>query len=113
MLDRLLLAAADDWVGVWELPWIATSVGGASSSDEVLRLSLAVIREALVRGLIEVGDVTEAGFRPWRASPDEACRRIEAEWRGFPNGPRLGEIACWFNLTPAGRRQLDHPGAAL
>ena len=105
-VDHLLMAAEDDWVGVWELPWLATSVGGASSPEEVMELSLKAIRKALVDGLVEVGDVTELGFQPWGMLPDEACRRIEREWRRFPNGPRLGDISCWFNLTGKGRQHL-------
>ena len=65
MGDRMLQAAADDWIGVWELPWMASSVGGVSSPTEIRNLSLMVIRKALDEELLEVGDVTESGFRPW------------------------------------------------
>jgi hypothetical protein len=106
MVDRMLQAAADDWIGVWELPWMASSVGGVSSPTEIRNLSLMVIRKALDEELLEVGDVTESGFRPWGLSPDQACSRIESEWRRFPNGPKLGDISCWFNLTERGRQHL-------
>lgn len=112
VLDQLLQAAADDWVGVWELPWLAESAGGARGAEEVLKLSLQVIRHSLDEGLLEVGDVTEAGFRSWSASPEEACRRIEREWRRYPDGPRLGDVSCWFNLTAKGQRHLGEPGAS-
>lgn len=112
MVDRLLTEAADDWVGVWELPWMAKSIGGVQDPEGVLNVSLRVIRETLDKGLAEVGDVTEAGFRPWGVSPDEACHRIEREWRRFPDGPRLGDMSCWFNLTERGRKRLGESGSA-
>jgi hypothetical protein len=111
LMDRLLKEAANDWVGVWELPWIAKSMGRAADSEEVLQLSLQIIREALENGLAEVGDVTDTGFRPWGVSTDEACLRIEHEWRRFPNGPRLGDMSCWINLTERGRERLDESGS--
>ena len=112
IVNRLLREAADDWVGVWELPWMARSIGGAQDPEGVLRLSLQVIRKTLEEGLIEVGDVTEDGFRPWGVSAEEACCRIEREWRRFPDGPKLGDMSCWFNLTPKGRKLLAESGSA-
>ncbi len=111
-VDRVLVAAEDDWLGVWELPWIAQSVGGATTPEEVRKLSLAAIREALDAGLVEVGDVTEVGFRPWQTPPSEACSRIEAEWIRLPNGPKLGDMSCWFNLTATGKKRIEQSGRA-
>jgi len=112
MVDRLLMEAADDWVGIWELPWMARSIGGAQDPEGALNLSLQAIRETLDNGLVEVGDVTEVGFRPWGVTSDEACHRIEREWRRFPDGPRLGDMSCWFNLTERGRECLGESGSA-
>ena len=112
LIDRLLREAADDWVGVWELPWMAESTGSAGDSEKVLRLWLQIIREALKNGLIEVGDVTETGFQPWGVSVDETCLRIEREWRRYPEGPRLGDISCWINLTERGQQRINESSFA-
>lgn len=105
--DRLLSAAEDDWVGVWELASMASSVGGVARSSEVLDLVLSALRGALEEGLIEIGDVSDDGFRSWGLAPGESCGRIEREWRQFPNGPRLGDMSCWIDLTAKGKDLLD------
>lgn len=105
--DRLLSAAEDDWVGVWELASMASSVGGMATPGDVLNSVLPVLKDALEEGLIEIGDVTNDGFQSWGLSVDESCIRIEREWRRFPNGPRLGDISCWINLTDKGKESRN------
>ena len=100
--DRLLTAAEDDWVGVWEIASMAASVGGATASDDVLSSMLHVLKDTQEQGLIAIRHITAEGFKSWGLSADDACRRIANEWRRFPGGPRLGDISCWINLTNKG-----------
>ncbi len=106
LIEELLRRGSDDWVDATEVAWVARSVGGATSEDEVRDLSLRVLRELLGRNLMDVGMVTETGFTAWEVPVDQALRRIESEWRALPKGPDLGEI-CWLNLTEKGSVRAD------
>ena len=107
--DSLLATARGDWVGIWEMPWLAKSVGGARDREEELQLSLQAIHHCLQEGLLDVGDVDRV-FHSWNVTPAEACERIEREWREFPDGPSLGDISCWFKLTTKGRQLVEDRG---
>ena len=78
---------------------MTSTVCGVSEPNEVLDLVLRVFKDAMECGLIEIGDVTEQGFRSWGLTPTETCERIRKEWMQFPGGPRLGDMSCWVNAT--------------
>ena len=108
MVLQFLQMAADDWVGIWEVPWLVRKAGGPQDPDELLHRSMTLIRTVLQEELATVGSVTDAGFQAWDLNPDEACDRIESKWRHLSHDPRIGDMSCWFNLTEKGRiRILD------
>jgi hypothetical protein len=99
--ERLLVLGTVDWIGAWEVASVAQTVGGATSEAAVRDLSLRVIADLLNRGLMEAGDVTESGFRPWTVPVAAAVSRIQREWTALGRNPDLGDI-CWLANTKAG-----------
>ncbi|MFN7148152.1 MAG: hypothetical protein ACK4V6_01595 [Microthrixaceae bacterium] len=101
MIRALLERGKDDWVMAADVAWIAHAIGGATSDDGIRSVSLGLIERALRDELMRIGDVTDGGFLPWEASPDQALRRVEASWRGLGRLPDLGEV-CWLENTEEG-----------
>ena len=101
MIQALLGRGRDDWVMAADVAWIARDIGGADSDDEVRSASLGLIERALRDELMRIGDVTDGGFFPWKASPDQALRRVEASWLELGRSPDLGEV-CWLENTEKG-----------
>jgi hypothetical protein len=102
-VDEVLVRGLDDWIQAAEVASIARTRGGAREDDEVRRISIEVVRELLGRNLMEIGDVSVAGFRSWNLSALDALARIDADWRNLPNGPELGQL-FWLALTESGQR---------
>lgn len=90
----------DDWVDAAEVAWVARSVGGASGDDETRDLSIAVIRNVLTRGWMTIGDVTTAGYTPWRLDVEASVKRVSEAWKKSSR-PRLGDV-CWLSNTELG-----------
>jgi hypothetical protein len=101
MIDELLASGVADWLMASEVAWVASSIGGASTPDEVRVTSLQLIEHMLDEHLLTVGDVGDDGFSEWGISTDEAMMRIGHEWAALGRAPSLGDI-CWFNLTEIG-----------
>lgn len=106
MLADLLMRGADDWVTDSEVAEIAAAIGGGVTQNEVRELSLALIRAALERELVEVGDVTEEdGFVSWGLPVEAALARIEREWLRLGE-PTIGDI-FWLCNTAEGDRRAE------
>lgn len=101
LVKEVLLSGADDWVGIWELPYLARAALGGVGTDAARVAVMEVIRALLSQGLMEVGDVNECGFVRWETELDDAIRRIEREWTLLRREPSLGEIG-WLNITAKG-----------
>lgn len=85
---------------------------GVDAGDEnVPEVSFAILEHLLLNGLMEAGDVTDAGFVPWPVDPTEALSIIKAEWRKFDKLPNLGDV-CWLSNTALGdelgRKKVHH-----
>lgn len=104
LIDELLIRGADDWVTAAEVAWVAKSSGGAETNDGIRTLSLKLIQDVLVAGLMEAGDVTDQGFFGWGESPIEATARIQHSWEQLHGVPNLGEV-CWLANTEAGNQR--------
>lgn len=118
MLDELARRAADDWIGAWEVADIARAMAPDATDAEVRDLALQIIEEALMRNVVEVGDVVGTGshpvyryescsFRPWALPTEVAIERIRREWLALGRNPTLGEV-CWLRLSETGRVQARH-----
>lgn len=66
---------------------------------------LGMISEALIRGYVVPGDISNGTFVPWCAPTDEAIIRIARTWIHEASDcvPSAGAIA-WFVNTPLGDR---------
>jgi hypothetical protein len=99
LVAAILESASDDWVGLWELPYLARSVGGAASKEQERQMSLEAIRVLLEDHGAQVGDVTIAqGFVGWPLDSDAVVERIDREWRELKRHPQMGEVG-WIR-TP-------------
>ncbi len=106
MIDELLVLGVDDWVMAADVAWLAKSIGGAASDEDVLDLAIAVIEEVVTRALMQIGDVTDGGFFEWDVSAQDAVERVAREWRALGRSPDLGEV-CWLANTPAGDARAE------
>jgi hypothetical protein len=117
MLDELVRRGVDDWIGAWEVADIVQSIA-PGATGEISKLALQVIQEALVRSLVEIGDVVGTGshpvygyescsFRPWALPVEAAMERVKREWLALGRNPTLGEV-CWLNLSETGRARAHH-----
>jgi hypothetical protein len=64
---------ADDRVPLAEAAWVVRSVGDVQPDEAVTEATLSVIGDLLGAGMIEVGDLGEAGLRRRRATRGEAA----------------------------------------
>jgi hypothetical protein len=109
VIKELLLKGADDWIMAADVAWIAKSMSGASTDDEVADLALATISEVVSQGLMQLGDVTDGGFFEWDLSPALAIERAARHWRSLGRLPDVGEV-CWLANTAAGDLQAKSFG---
>lgn len=106
VIDELLIRGVDDWVTAADVAWLAKSVAGATSDEDVLDVATTIIKEVMNEGLMQVGDVTDGGFFEWDLSPEDALERVIREWRTLGRSPDLGEV-CWLANTPAGDARAE------
>jgi hypothetical protein len=73
---------------------------GGTRAAEMRDVALQVMRVLLESRLMEPGDLTESGFKPWGTATPDALARIETAWpHGF--APSLGDV-CWLSNTTQG-----------
>ena len=104
---EILVEGLDDYVGLWELPWILRRRKPESTDDEVRERALEILSPLLREGLIEAGALRDDGdFLPWPCTPEEALARIDKEWRELGQDPNIGQV-CWFSNTASGDRAAE------
>ena len=96
----LVEEAQSDVVGLWAVLWQVKAELPSLTAEEAKVATLEVIRDALSREEVIVGDFREDGretisFVPWQASVTDGVHRIGVEWGVLGREPNLGEIA-WF-----------------
>ena len=101
LVEDVLLSGSGDWVGIWELPYLARSALGVVGADAARVAVMEAIRALVSQGLMQIGDVDESGFVPWETDLEDALRKIELEWSLLNREPSLGEIG-WLNITAKG-----------
>ena len=99
-VDELLHAGLEDFIQAAEVVSIAYDVGRAATAWEARDLALRMVREVLMAGQMEIGDLKKEGFIAWDLEPDEALTRVEQEWSP-PYLPALGEF-FWLHNTKLG-----------
>ena len=89
-----------DVVGLWTVLWQVRAELPSLTVQEAKAATLAVIRDALDRVEVVVGEFREQDFEAtsficWQTPVPDAIRRIDSEWVALGRDPNLGEIA-WF-----------------
>jgi hypothetical protein len=110
----LVEEARTDTVGLWAVLWQVKQEMPVLTPDEAKRVTLTVIREALLEERIASGNFVDQdedtqAFVVWPSSVEETIARIDREWTALGRDPNLGEVA-WFvdpSLLPVTTRK--HP----
>ena len=76
--------------------WLAGRVGSAPPKAS-WKLAFKLIGKALRRGLIEIGDLTQEGFRKWEVPTRECLERVQDEWSASKIGAHV-----WLRNTEKG-----------
>ena len=99
---EILVEGLEDYVGLWQLPWILRRKKPDSTDDEVREQALEIVGSLLREGLVEPGALQEnGGFLAWTCTPRESLARIDKEWRELGQDPNIGQV-CWFSNTASG-----------
>lgn len=102
MKEELLLEGFYDWAYA---SWVTVSAGlsGIKQYPHLRTMSLGLIAEVLVEGLMVPGDVAEGKHYPWACSTGEAIVRITNEWlTEFPDEMPYPGAIVWLQNTEAG-----------
>ena len=104
---ELLISGLYDWVPL-------AQVDSAISRDDLAEtpplahqdLVLRTIRTLVEDGLMEIGDLPDAGekFAAWNLSVDATMERVTDCFVRHHDNPTLWEFSIWLNLTDAGER---------
>ena len=88
---------AEDYVGLWTVPWHFRNVYHIEDEDLRREHSLKVIERLLTMPNIGVGQFrsNEEVFEFWELSRSASLKRISDEWDALGHEPNLGDIA-WF-----------------
>lgn len=97
----LLAEGLADWIHLSDIDWFVRREFPEVPEAGIPRLAAEVIRELISEGLVEVGDVTQAGFTAWVGPVDASVGRIEAEWLALGRPPIPGDV-CWLANTEIG-----------
>jgi hypothetical protein len=103
LIEDVLARGVDDWVYAAEILDIAarTELGDAS---QLRQLSIGLVAELLVRGLVLAGEYDGDGHRPWECSTGDAIARIAEEWQSWGDEVPTPGAIVWLDLTAAGRQ---------
>jgi hypothetical protein len=88
-----LASAVDDWVFAAEIVGIAARTG-LSDPSQLRQLSIGLVSELLVQGLVVAGEYDGDEHRPWQCSTGEAIAKIAEV-------PTPGPLCGWFSPKPA------------
>ncbi|WP_329210665.1 hypothetical protein OG257_24225 [Streptomyces sp. NBC_00683] len=97
-LEDVLVEGLDDWVPIDQLLWAAGEYPAGRTRQERL---VELLRYALSSGLVEVGELMEAGFAAWTGDVDEQVRRVTAGLDRLDWAPQLGS-SVWLSNTAKG-----------
>lgn len=100
--EDLLVGGLDDWVyASWA--YVSTQRSGITDPIQRRTLTIGLIAEVLVEGLMTPGDVDNEGHRPWPCSVGDAIERITREWlTDWPDELPYPGAIVWLDNSPAG-----------
>lgn len=98
-LQEFAKGQVEDVISFSEFSDIAREYSVTSSEDEVIKLTLELIKDALAIGF-KIGGFSrdDAEFKQWKnQEPMYVCLEVEKKWRELGKRPNIGDIA-WFGL---------------
>jgi hypothetical protein len=101
-------AGLDDWVPLAAVEGIARRHGNGSE-QEIREASIEAIKELVLGGLVEIGDVSDGGFFELDETLDAALKRMRETWE--TTGPNVWGFAVWLSNTPAGDNEAVRPSS--
>jgi hypothetical protein len=101
-IEEILARSTDDWISAAEVIDVAR-ISGETDPKKLRVISLDIIRQLVMDGLVVPGDVDTA-FRPWDCTPSEAVARIVEDWMARDDPfVMIGDIV-WLDATQEGQR---------
>ena len=102
LAEDVLANGVDDWVYAGWVHQIARR-SRVEDPSQLRALSVGLIAELLVGGLVVAGEYDGESHRPWDCSIGEAIVRVVEEWRSWGDTAPTPGAVVWLALTPAGR----------
>jgi hypothetical protein len=103
ILEDVLARGVDDWVYEAEVFTIARR-SGLTEPDQLRALSLGLITEVIVRGLMTPGEYDGETHRPWDCSTGDAVVRITEDWLASRDDVPTPGSVVWLSNTELGER---------
>jgi len=102
LVEDVLANGIDDWIYAGWVYQIASRTGVQDPAD-LRAVSLGLIAELLVRGLVVAGEYDGDGHRSWDCSTATSIEQITESWIAWGDSPPTPGAIVWLALTPAGR----------
>ncbi|WP_329049127.1 hypothetical protein OG738_40880 [Amycolatopsis sp. NBC_01488] len=103
-LREVLFEGLDDWVPVDRVIGLAREMAATEAAD-FQDLAVRMIELLIGQGLMDAGDIGDAGFERWEGTPEEVVARVVAVCKSLRWEP-FGE-ACWMTNTDKGNAQAQ------
>src|SRR5262245_31548500 len=89
VLEDLVQEGREDFVGLWEVIRYVRGDLGVEDDPEVRQVTLGLVEEMLKGHGMLAGEPSRdwSEFLSWNLPPDQAVRRIEAEWLALGREP--------------------------
>lgn len=107
LIEEVLTSGVGDWVYAAWVHEIAKR-SGLQDENDLRALSLGLITEVLVRGLMVAGEYNGETHVPWACSIGSAIERIAEAWVAWGDRDVTPGAIVWLDLTDAGRDYLEH-----
>lgn len=104
LIEDLLANGVDDWVYAAWVQGVAQR-SGLTDSAMIRQLSIGVIAEVLVAGLMVAGDVIDGKHHTWNSTPADSLRRITAEWTAVGEVQLYPGQIVWLCNTAEGNER--------
>lgn len=102
LVEDLVANGVDDLIYAGWVHQIAKRTGLQTPAD-LRAVSLGLVAEVLVRGLMIAGEYDGDVHRPWECSTAAAIERVAESWIAWGDTPPTPGAIVWLALTPPGR----------
>jgi hypothetical protein len=97
--DEIVLRGLDDWMYLAEIESLVRFLG--VDRTKVIDYTQKVLGVLLDRGMIQLGEVIDDKFEPWRGQPEDVIANLKRKRAMFDGDIGMGEV-CWIDLTESG-----------